>query len=890
MTSRAKRPKNAWYVISTKVVDTYELSLVYQNSKGDSGPFSPSGQTIPVKASFGPPHRCEFKSRKDVEGKTVREFVFTNSKRKSAAFDEILFNNLKAGVNTFTQRMTSMFVEEKKILMAFYFSAAQHSKSFVFNDENHDEDGLALDGKGVTLEEVEENGGTLEDLRYFTKAARDNATFGDTADSAFAEVFKAGVNKKRKLDALGTKSYKKVSVGTNERLELEDEEGLEKKFQSTYMSVVWLSIGKISVSKELNIKPNIYRVTRIKESLKSKYDPAQAMIVVAPADDVEKLDITDKTMSYIVVQKVHTLCAMKELDKVDEFKQLTGHQHRKILCYIVNTRSIPLLRYGNMRSNDIASKYARKLYPQDLLHVYETLSTKDSSVNSIKVIERMAKLGRVGPNEATSIRKLCKWKKSAFDPLMEVIRQYEIYETNDVRSTGSAGNISRGEKLCMPNIVFNNLAKVDEIFFEANFQNIIDKKLSLRGLTEKSVRVNDVDKVYGVLSQITGYQTLDSLRKAHPGKFDIDQMEKYLGAERKGESRNLQAVLLESYYEGITMHVDIVKIKFESIKSLEDTKVKAAIDQFDAVVMVVKESAEEQCASIIKMIIQSAKLFQIGFFLFPSEIMHFDILTFLRSQNTRMLKDFKIIPVSFNNSHSQTVDFVEENLKYGIIFGKFCILNPPLKVFLGDLKVEDILVKVVPPESTVAVISEPGLSILQAHSEHLPFKSVVYHGSDDEIKKFRLKLNRDKLLLSKQKVQVDESFEESITSPSVSSKESFASPSGDSSDSDESIVSPSKEITDSNDESSTSPAKETTELIKVCSEAGESTSKRDKYSPESACSIGSFEYHERESSSMSQDSGCETSPFVTKPKSLIVKKLINSEGFSDTLDTISSEI
>ena len=55
----------------------------------------------------------------------------------------------------------------------------------------------------MTLEQLEINGECFVDLRYFIKAAKDNATFGSTAENA---------NRKRKSKTVGTNSSKKPSV------------------------------------------------------------------------------------------------------------------------------------------------------------------------------------------------------------------------------------------------------------------------------------------------------------------------------------------------------------------------------------------------------------------------------------------------------------------------------------------------------------------------------------------------------------------------------------------------------------------------------------------------------------------------------------------------------
>ena len=100
--------------------------------------------------------------------------------------------------------------------------------------------------------------------------------------------------KKRKAEAVGTKPVKlskNMIVNNNEKMELEDSEGLEKKFQSSYLGLAWISIDNISISKELNIKPNIYRVYNIMEIIAAKYDPSLTVVVVAPEDESQDIDL-----------------------------------------------------------------------------------------------------------------------------------------------------------------------------------------------------------------------------------------------------------------------------------------------------------------------------------------------------------------------------------------------------------------------------------------------------------------------------------------------------------------------------------------------------------------------------------------------------------------------
>ena len=540
LTSKAQRPKNAWFVYCTRVEDSYELSLGYKDTKGTVGPYSSSKKNAAVKIPWGSPTECEYRVRKE-NGEAVKEFKFCNSRKEVVGCNEVLLNNLEQNVNAFTQKITELAVGSKKKLLANYWSVTQTCKGFVHHNEDiHEDNGMRKDGQGVTVPVIEENGGSLAELIGFVKEAKESAVFG--------EAFKVSTAK-RKIsdDGAGSKPKKmntKALIDNNEKLEIDDPEGLEKKFQRCYRGLARIPLDDISVSKELNIKPNLYRVCIVAQSIKAKYDPAQCIVVVAPVEDGQDLDLENLDgRKFVVVQKIHAVMALKDLDKKGEFCKLTGHDDRKVTCYVINTKSVALLSYGYQRSNDIASSFAKKTHPQDLLHVFETLSAKDSSLNCIKVVDRMGKLGRLGPNEATAVRKICKWSPESFKCLMVVLKQFEVYQTLDVKKSGNAGRLSRGEKLAMPNTVFNDLAKMDEQYFVENHNQIISKKISLRKLVYGSEMDKELKSAYSVLMQISGYKTYDALDKEFPGKFEENIMERFIGAEIQGEKKNLKAVL-----------------------------------------------------------------------------------------------------------------------------------------------------------------------------------------------------------------------------------------------------------------------------------------------------------------------------------------------------------
>ena len=210
--------------------------------------------------------------------------------------------------------------------------------------------------------------------------------------------------------------------------------------------------------------------------------------MVCPRDEAAKFDMKNvENEKFTVVQKIHLLSAFKQMDRTNEFEKLAGHAARNVLVYIINTNSPALVHYGNARANDIAKQHLRTLRPQDLLQIFKSLSDKDGSVNGIKVIERMARHFRVGINETTSLLKLCKWSSSALKCVLDVLEQFEVYETNDVKMSGRITLLlQRGEKLTMANSLFNSLARCEELYVKEHFKSVIFKEISLQQLVKES--------------------------------------------------------------------------------------------------------------------------------------------------------------------------------------------------------------------------------------------------------------------------------------------------------------------------------------------------------------------------------------------------------------------
>ena len=661
LTSRAKRPKNSWFLFPSKVADKFQIDIGYKSGTGKIGLYSSSPQSASVKVPWGPPMKCEFVVRRATGSEFVREFKFSNGRNQTIAFDEIILNIVECGVNQFTQKLVSLCVKGHKKLLAKYVTLAQHAEGFIHHrDVEHDQLGLMLDGTGIGEAELEEDGGSLAEYKEFINLVKENAraTIGKNCESAEEANEKGDGRKKRKSNNSGEEAMKKSKVNIindNEKIELEDECGLEKQFKQCYIGFINIPLENLTVASELKSIVNMYRVYGIMSSIRSRYDPSQAVIVVCPEDDTAPPDLSNVgELKFMVVQKIHTFLAFEELSKKGEFRKLTGHSSGTVMCCVLNTNSSALIHYGSIRGNEIASKYARRTYPQDLLHVFDSLVKKETRVGALKVVERMSKLSRVGPDESCSIRKLCQWSEVGFSVLMEVINKFEDYETCDLKSaSGNVGSIARCEKQKMTNAVFNKLAKCDEKHFIRESDKVMTGTISLKSVIEEYQTVVEIEKVFTVLSQLSGFVNKSQILMQYPGKFENAILSKFIGAEIKDGKKNDQASLLSDYWDkSIKKNLDeyVDPVSFEEIDETKELVDKNYdFDSFDFLILNLKEAQHDLCMKVMNNVTKSPRVFVAAMMIFPSENLQFETLSCLRSMCLGDMEKLKIWPIYFNN-------------------------------------------------------------------------------------------------------------------------------------------------------------------------------------------------------------------------------------------------
>ena len=750
----AKRPRRSIFFYVTNVLGCYELSVGYKSTKGIVQPLSATRQGASTKVPFGPLKGCEVIVRTGVE--QVEEFKFVNKKMQTLNVPTMLLNNLEFQVNDFSRKVTELWVDKKKEVLSKYISLINNSEGFVYhNEEMYSKNGFLLSDEELSNENLEAVGGANVEYEEFVKFARESALMAASPDECLRELAEnRKATRKHKVSSEAVVKPPKLSrsdiLNKKEKEELEDENGLEKDYRGCFTGLAHIPLANISVCKEMNVQINPFRVQHIKSSIMKRYDPSLSVLVVCPVDESIVCDMKNVgDAKFYIVQKIQCFKAFQELEESGEFIRLHGHHTGKVLCYVLKSNRRDIMEYGSLRENYISSQFARKTLPQDLLHHFVSLIKTDSTVKAIKVVQRMAGLCRIGPDECTALDKFCKWSKVGVEALLKTIDSYERYRTLDVKKSGHQQNLARGDKMAISNVLFRSLAKCPEEFFLTQYELVINCSKSLRDVAEDHKVITNVGKVYAAL-EVIAKDDIEALKDKYPGKFDFDDMKNFIGAVIEKTQKNEKGKQLQIYFEMIvnspgSEYTSPVKFAtFDTATELFESE--NLLLNSDMLIYMMKERNTSILMTIINAVLGGEKDFHAVVLIFPGELDYFETISFLRGQQaaTSTITGFQLFPLIFRKETRESSNLVTQNVIFGLLFGKFSIFRAPLAVFYESiLHLGQVVESICPVKTLLNFVCDKGLPLVKIHTVQFD-RTVTYYGGTKEIEKFKSYLSTDK--------------------------------------------------------------------------------------------------------------------------------------------------
>ena len=599
-TPKSANTKTAWTVIQLKMQGTRNFYIVCKRSNGNIGPFSSAGAASKTRPIWESIKLCEYKLEKNATG-TTRVFQFQNVDNERAQFRADRFDPFLVRTNTFTQRCTAMLLSNPNML-ASYLSLLSCSEGYAgHNPSKHDKNGFRLDGGLLGEESFIEAGGLMSDYEEFKKVAIANVSQVGGAMGEQSIVKLSPASKKRKVTEFFKPTEKKKRLSKTEIVEknfrdvVDDKNGLEKSVVSAYMGIELVPLENLHVSPDMFLPINKNKVNELVESMTERLEVSQLVVSVVPSD-LDKF-VREKTNDkYWVVHGQHRLEAMKKLSILNNVKPIPGFPPESgIMCFILQVDSPSLMNYLNIKVNDLAHAFQSRSSNESLLFVYKGLlqSSKDK-YESLEIVEKICHSRHLGVKDLAVYRKIVEWPGDVLDMLITLLDQFQSYQTLDCTSRGSKKRRERREANSMTSEMFRQLGDCKPDFFKNNHGRVLENKASLKeilGESEEAKKLGFSEKK--VVACAVGYESIESLKRKHPGKFDPDIVKQYSKAEIGAKRRNPLGSKLNNYVKSVQLGTTFEEpVKFETFQNFGEITVDK-LQVYDVIVLHVgKETLE----------------------------------------------------------------------------------------------------------------------------------------------------------------------------------------------------------------------------------------------------------------------------------------------------------
>ena len=729
-TSSSASPRTAWFPIVTKVGGKYGLDIGWKFYDNTVGFFSTARNNCDVKPPWGEIVSSEFNRVLNDLGEPEDYFRLQNFKGQRCNFKIGLLNHKYFGVNEFTQFILSLRAGGKVLLLGKFLGILTRAEGFLHHDPDlHTESGLLKDGSDDLRDEEE-----AEALGFFVRYAREAAIIVENKKDALNHLLVS--KKKEKGDSTPCiKKSKAEKMIDDKKAELEDKDGVEKSYNDNYVGRAEINIDNISVSEKLSIPIIPFKVCGLAQAMLTQFDPSLVSLTVYPAD-MKDFDTNNLGRNkYKLIHGNHRYMALKQLDSRGLLSKLPGLEDRDLVCHIVEVKGASDIAFGNLRGNELASKYQRKPFVHELLFVmdsfYQTYKNKDKA---LELVLRFAKVLSVHPDEITALKRMGHWKSDCFQTLISVLKKFEVYQTSDCKENLDRNNkrLMEGQKLKVTISMFKSISKCDPEYFKENSQKVLDKKISLQNLLENVGKDLGRKKAMKIVTTLTNYQSPEQLELRYPGKFTEELFDRYKGAAI-GKSANVKGNLLRNYCKSVLNEKENREpVKVVCIGSLAEIS-KDALEEYDVLILNLSVF-DEVPKTAIEVALYSAKPAISVLILLPDEKGLTEALTYLAV--FQKPKEFVVKPIFFEAENPKVVEGFLMNATYGVLLGKVAVLEPPLKVLNGGLNacLREFVSKVTPLDAKIAFLNAGGLPVIKIHTDQRDTE-VVYYGNKKTLDK-----------------------------------------------------------------------------------------------------------------------------------------------------------
>ena len=331
---------------------------------------------------------------------------------------------------------------------------------------------------------------------------------------------------------------------------------------------------------------------------------------------------------------------------------------------------------------------------------------------------------------------------------------YKIYYFSDASGRRNKKRMQRGEKLPMTKEMFRTLANCKVQYFEAQYEKILMRDLSLKDVLDNSSRVTETQASKAIIAKEANMGSFDALKEKYPEKISEKTAENFAGAITMGKNKNNAGFFLKRFVNRLesdkvdsqvnTVELDnILDFGLEKLGDFDIIVFNMVNDKPDYVDLVINSiGLERKEKKAVLLILHSEKesrrvISRLDYWNSDSDSVVIEVGGQKRSSLDVVQLLFKKGEESMNQKQ-----LIEENIQFAVLFGNYHVFHPPLKIFNNEMRfsLATLMSKICPPSSNIAYVQTGNQDIVSIHDGE------EAEGNDCSVTYFASKVSMERFL------------------------------------------------------------------------------------------------------------------------------------------------
>ena len=314
--------------------------------------------------------------------------------------------------------------------------------------------------------------------------------------------------------------------------------------------------------------------------------------------------------------------------------------------------------------------------------------------------------------------------------------------------------MQRGLKLPMTKDMFKTLANCQVEYFEAHYEKISKRELSLKDVLDNSSRVTETQASKVIIAKEANMSSFDALKEKYPEKISEKTAKSFAGAITMGKNKNNAGIFLKRFVNRLdsdkfdeqinTVELDnILDFELEKLGDFDVIVFNLVDDKPDYVDLVISSiGLEHREMKAVLLILHSEKesrrvISKLDYWNGDSDSVVIEVGGQKRSSLDVVQLLFKKGEESMNQKQ-----LIEENIQFAVLFGNYHVFHPPLKIFNNEMRfsLATLMSKICPPSSNIAYVQTGNQDIVSIHDGE------EAEGNDCSVTYFASKVSMERFL------------------------------------------------------------------------------------------------------------------------------------------------